>query len=85
MTLRRVRLRLLPWRPRWRTGEVRDVPDLPFADLDDPLSLVIGLLFALVVAPFAILFVIGVALLGTELLAVAGTRVYCESGGATGR
>ena len=45
----------------------------------------IGLLFALVVAPFAILFVIGVALLGTELLPVAGTRVYCESGGVTGR
>lgn len=47
----RVRVRLLPWRPGWRTardGEVPDVSDV-FDFLDEPVSAVIGLVLAVLV------------------------------------
>ncbi len=66
-----VRLRLLPWRPRWRTGDTG--PELPDLDLglgDDPLSAVVGLLLLLLFLPFLVLAVVGVVVLGLELLAL---------------
>ena len=65
----RVRLRLLPWRPRWRAPEADgpsfDVPDLGF---DDPVSAVIGFLLLLFLAPFVLVFVLGVVLFSAEIL-----------------
>lgn len=62
-----VRVRLLPWRPRWRTGDTGpDVPDLGLGD--DPLSAVIGLFLLLLLLPGILLFLVGVVLLGVELL-----------------
>jgi hypothetical protein len=67
-SLRRVHIRLLPWKPRWRTSDREwDPPDL--LDVrDDPISAVIGLVLMLLLVPFVLLFVVGVVLLSAELL-----------------
>ncbi len=66
--LRRVRIRFLPWKPRWRGRDTGwDLPDIP--DLgDDPISAVLGLLVLLLLAPFVVLFVVGVLILSAELV-----------------
>ncbi len=66
-----VRLRLLPWRPRWRTGDTGPDVDLsPLGDAlgDDPISLVVGLFLLVLVLPGLLVGVVGVLLLGAELL-----------------
>lgn len=69
VSLRRVRVRLLPWRPRWRTGRPDrwdiDLPDVGLGD--DPISAVIGLLLLVVVLPFLVVVLLGVVVLGVEL------------------
>ena len=68
--LKRVRVRLLPWKPRWRSGKDRDLPDVSGAlDLaDDPISFVIALVALIVLAPFVLLLVVGVLLLSVEIV-----------------
>lgn len=68
--LSRVRVRLLPWRPRWRTARDGEVPDVSglFDFLDDPVSAVIGLVLAVLVLPFVLLFVLGVVVFSAELV-----------------
>lgn len=62
-----VRLRLLPWRPRWRAGDTGpDLPDLP--DGDDPFSAVVALFLLALLLPGVLVGVAGVLLLGAELL-----------------
>lgn len=71
-----VRLRLLPWRPRWRTGNGGDEQDVgghlsALADLgDDPVSAVLGLLALVLLVPFVLAVLLGVALFSLEMLAL---------------
>lgn len=70
--VRRVHLRLLPWRPRWRTRRV-EPPDEAFEALDlfdDLLGMVIALVALLLLAPFVLVAVVGLALLSLEVVAV---------------
>ena len=71
-SVKRVRVRLLPWRPRWRTGRRRwDDFDLDFPDVgDDPISLVLGLLLAFVALPALVLLLVGLLLLSAEIAVV---------------
>jgi hypothetical protein len=67
-SVRSVRLRLLPWKPRWRSSKKDrdwdfDVPDLG----DDPVSLVIGILVAVVLLPGVLFLVIGLLLFSAEI------------------
>ena len=66
-SVRRVRVRLLPWRPRWRSRqpEAIDVPDLPLEA--DPVSLVVSLLLTLVLVPAVALLLLGLVLLSAEV------------------
>ncbi|MDQ3612410.1 MAG: hypothetical protein M4D85_12570 [Actinomycetota bacterium] len=69
MSLSRVRVRLLPWRPRWRTGRP-DRWDLGLPDIgvgDDPLSAVVGLVLLVLLLPVVLVVVLGVIVLGVEL------------------
>lgn len=70
-SVRRVRVRLLPWRPRWRSKDT-DLPDVSgladVGDIDDPFAAVVLVVAAVVLAPFLLLFVVGVVLLSFELL-----------------
>jgi hypothetical protein len=85
-SVKRVRVRLLPWRPRWRTRKGRwddldlDVPDLG----DDPVSLVIGLLFAFVALPALILLLVGVLLLSAEIAVVLALLPFALVGQLAG-
>jgi hypothetical protein len=68
-SVRRVHVRLLPWRPRWR---LRDIPegslDVGGFDVgDDPISLVIGLFLLLLGLPAVIFVVLGVLLFSVEI------------------
>lgn len=69
--VRRVRLRVLPWRPRWRSRDL-DLPDLSgVADLfDDVLGALLLVLAVLFLLPFVLAVLFGVALLSIELLAL---------------
>ena len=63
-----VRLRLLPWRPRWRRARKPDgweLADLPLPD--DPVSALIGLVLLVVVVPVLLVVVLGVLVLSVEL------------------
>lgn len=67
-SVRQVRVRLLPWRPRWR------VKDLPHGDptdaldvMDDPVSAVIGLVLFVVVLPVVGFLVLGLLLFSLEV------------------
>lgn len=63
-----VRLRLLPWRPRWRAGDTGpDLPDVGGLG-DDPLSAVLGLFLLLIALPGLLVALVGVVVLGVELL-----------------
>ena len=70
--VRRVRLRLLPWRPRRRTrgidppGSALDVLSL----FDDLFGGILALVALLLLAPFLLVTVLGLALLSLEVLAV---------------
>lgn len=67
--LRTVRVRFLPWKPRWRSKDGDwDVPDGVLDGADDPISLVIGLVLVVLLSPFVVLFVVGVLLLSFELI-----------------
>ncbi|MCW2778391.1 MAG: hypothetical protein JWN17_2116 [Frankiales bacterium] len=63
-----VRLRLLPWLPRWRTGDTG--PDIPSFDGlgDDPISAVVGVFLLLLALPGLVVAVVGVVLLSAEVL-----------------
>lgn len=81
-SVRRVRVRLLPWRPRWRA---KDAPDGDLSGLldafDDPVSAVVGLLFALVLLPLVLFVLFGVVLFSLEiglLLALAPLLVVVQ-------
>lgn len=66
--VRRVRVRLLPWRPRWRVRDVPDLPDPGWLDLgDDLIGLVLGLVLLLVGLPVALFVLVGLVLLSAEV------------------
>lgn len=66
--VRRVRVRLLPWRPRWRVRDVPDWPDPGWVDLgDDALSVALGVLVLLVGLPVVVFGLFGLVLLSAEL------------------
>jgi hypothetical protein len=68
-SVRSVRVRLLPWRPRWRTRDPDlDFFDVPGFDAFDDLAGVVLVVLLLLVAPFLLLFLVGVVLLSAELL-----------------
>lgn len=68
-----VRVRLVPWRPRWRTGRRLDPGDDLDAlggVVDDPVAGLLWGLLVLLVLPFLLAAAVGVALLGVEVLAL---------------
>ena len=85
-SVRRVAVRLLPWRPRWRSQREHswDLPDLGVFDGDDSVSLAIGFIALLLFAPFVVLFVVGVVLLSAELLLVLALLPFAMLGQVVG-
>ena len=80
-TVRSVRLRLVPWRPRWRTGKARKPPDglvEVLGLIDEFLSLLARIL--LVVLPVVVVLVLGVALLGLEMLVLLPVGLLLVAG-----
>ena len=68
MHLSRVRVRLLPWRPRWRTGRPDHWETGPTIDGgDDPISAILALVSLLLFLPVVIVVVVGVVVLSVEL------------------
>lgn len=69
-----VRLRLLPWRPRWRTGQGGPATDLgtslSSAGGDDPISAFLGLVGLVLLIPLLVAVLLGVAVLSVEMLAL---------------
>lgn len=69
----RVRLLLLPWRPRWRSPDL-DLDPSGLLDVlgafDDPVSAVLAGLALLLVLPAVVAVLLGAALLSLEVLAV---------------
>lgn len=70
-SVRSVHIRLLPWRPRWRAGDLDRYPD--GGDLagigfgDDLLSAVLGFLVLVVLLPVVLFLVVGLLLFSAEL------------------
>jgi hypothetical protein len=70
-SVRSVRIRLLPWRPRWRAGDIDRYPDgwdVGGFDLgDDPISAVLGFIGLVLFLPVLLFLVVGLVLLSAEL------------------
>ncbi len=68
MTFSSVRVRMLPWRPRWRSKKGERDFDLDLPDLgDDPVSLVISLVFLLIGLPVLLFLVLGLLVFSAEI------------------
>lgn len=70
-SVRSVHVRLLPWRPRWRAGDLDRYPDgggFPGFDLgDDLLKAVLGFIALVVLLPVLLFLVVGLVLFSAEL------------------
>lgn len=67
-----VRVRLLPWKPRWRAGRVPEGWDFDYDSFgDDPISMLIGLVALILFLPIVLVVLVGVAVLALEALILA--------------
>ena len=67
-SVRRVRVRLLPWRPRWRVKDLPDGFDVGSIDLgDDLVGLVIGVVLLLIGLPVLLFALVGLLLFSAEI------------------